>query len=777
MGYAIVREMKAFPREGWRSRFGAMSMCVVAAFATGAVAVHVRAHDGDPKGGYVDPPVYGSIWREGDGGLASQFDSVGVQLKSWFPLNTLSTASALATSGNDCWGYVSPSGREYAIIGLNTGTAFVEVTSPVGAQLVAFRQRPSNASDSLWRNVKTYRTWCYAVSEGGGGIQVFDLANIDNGVVTELPQVMTGGVASTHTMIINEQSGYLYRMGGGSGVGIRIYALEPNPAAPVYIGQWSDRYVHDGAVYTYTEGPYAGREIFFACGGLGTGFTQTGMDIIDVTNKSALQNISRFTYPYSGYCHQVWLTEDKRYAYINDETDENSYPTLLGRTRIVDVSNLSSPTLVGLADPGVVSVDHNLYVHNGLMFCANYQSGLRIFDVGTNPAEPVPVAHFDTHPETNGLGYAGLWTSYPYFPSGTVIGADMSRGLFVWRLGPTPATIAYPQGVPARVAPVGGSFQVEVVLAAGSVLAPDSPRLVFNRGSGQGTESAPLVPVSGSLYRAQFPSLDCSSVVGFAVEVVLDDDQVIRDPVQGFREVAVNFGESVVFEDDFETDRGWVGGQPGDTATSGVWVRVDPVGTIAQPEDDHSDPGTMCWITGNAAPGAAAGTNDVDNGITTLLSPRIDMSGMSDPLLIYWRWYSNNLGGSPGSDSMPVQISNNDGQTWVQLELVNESLGRWVERRFPVAQFVTPTAFMRLRFIARDLGSGSLVEAGVDDVRVIVEDCEGSRPADLNGDGRVDGVDLSILLGQWGSPGSADIDGDGVVSAPDLTILLAQWGP
>ena len=766
--------MSSLSREGARAHLRSVLGALVAGAVVAALGVQVCAHDGDPKGGYSEPPVYATVWRDGDGGIAAQFNSSGVQLKSWFPLNTLSVPGALATSGNDCWGYVSPSGREYAIIGLNTGTAFVDITSPVNATLVAFKQRPANASDSLWRNVKTYRTWCYAVSEGGGGIQVFDLANIDGGVITELPQVMTGGVASTHTMIINEQSGFLYRMGGGSGVGIRIYALEPNPASPTYVGQWSDRYVHDGAVFTYTQGPYAGKEIFFACGGLGTGFQQTGMDIIDVTNKSALQNISRFTYAQAGYCHQVWLTEDRRYAYINDETDESGFQ-IYGRTRIVDVSNLSAPTLVGTANPGVVSVDHNLYVRGGLMFCANYQSGLRIFDIATNPVSPPQVAFFDTHPETDAADYAGLWTSYPYFPSGTVIGADMSRGLFVWKLGPRPATISFPGGAPARVSPVGGGFLVDVALAAGVSLAPGSPRLLFDRGTGQGTESVPLIHVSGTTYRAQFPALQCRSLVGVAIEVRLSDDDVVREPQQGLDLLPVNYGETVGFEDDFEADRGWVGGQPGDTATSGVWVRVDPVGTVAQPESDRSEPGTLCWITGNAAPGAASGTADVDGGITTLLSPRIDMSGLSNPLLVYWRWYSNSLGGSPNTDSMPIEISNNDGQSWVPLEVVTESAGQWVERRLPVAQFTAPTAHMRLRVVARDLGAGSLVEAGIDDVRVIVEDCEPALPADLNGDGLVNGVDLTILLGQWGSAGSADIDGDGIVSATDLTNLLAQW--
>jgi hypothetical protein len=49
------------------------------------------------------------------------------------------------------------------------------------------------------------------------------------------------------------------------------------------------------------------------------------------------------------------------------------------------------------------------------------------------------------------------------------------------------------------------------------------------------------------------------------------------------------------------------------------------------------------------------------------------------------------------------------------------------------------------------------------------------NPADLNGDGAVDGVDLAILLSQWAGPGSADIDMSGVVDGIDLAFLLARW--
>jgi hypothetical protein len=54
-----------------------------------------------------------------------------------------------------------------------------------------------------------------------------------------------------------------------------------------------------------------------------------------------------------------------------------------------------------------------------------------------------------------------------------------------------------------------------------------------------------------------------------------------------------------------------------------------------------------------------------------------------------------------------------------------------------------------------------------------------AHPADLNGDGIVDGADLGALLGQWGLTGShpADLNGDSVVDGADLGALLGAWGP
>ena len=48
---------------------------------------------------------------------------------------------------------------------------------------------------------------------------------------------------------------------------------------------------------------------------------------------------------------------------------------------------------------------------------------------------------------------------------------------------------------------------------------------------------------------------------------------------------------------------------------------------------------------------------------------------------------------------------------------------------------------------------------------------------DLNGDGKVNGADLAIILGNWGQPGATDLNHDGTTNGADLAIVLGGWKP
>ncbi len=176
-------------------------------------------------------------------------------------------------------------------------------------------------------------------------------------------------------------------------------------------------------------------------------------------------------------------------------------------------------------------------------------------------------------------------------------------------------------------------------------------------------------------------------------------------------------------EEIFETDSGWTVGGPGDTATQGVWVRDDPIGTWrnglpVQTEDDHTPEGSACFVTGQGVVGGTANFSDVDGGQTTLTSPLFDLTDAIEPRLVYWRWYTNNLAQWPDEETWLVQASSNGGVSWVDLERTSESANQWLRMEFVLAEHIQLSAAVRFRFIASDLAFDSLVEAAIDDLSI-----------------------------------------------------------
>ncbi len=178
----------------------------------------------------------------------------------------------------------------------------------------------------------------------------------------------------------------------------------------------------------------------------------------------------------------------------------------------------------------------------------------------------------------------------------------------------------------------------------------------------------------------------------------------------------------------------WQTGIVGDNATTGEWEEDEPMGsytttaspgTMVQPAFQNTPGGEFCFITGNAANSESPiGENDVDGGKTTLQTPVIDMSELTDPIVTYYRWYTNNPpgGANPGQDYWQVRISNDGGDSWTYVENTKTSDMSWRRNAFHVSDFIAPSAEMRFQFIASDsanadptIESGSLIEAALDD--------------------------------------------------------------
>ena len=418
----------------------------------------------------------------------------------------------------------------------------------------------------------------------------------------------------------------------------------------------------------------------------------------------------------------------------NFDEDQVSQGGLVTYQAIVTDSDAELKVTIAWDDePGTPNVDPALV--NDLDLVVLSPSAVQAFPWTLDPLDPSARATQDQANTLDNIEQvlveapeSGTWTI-------EVHGTNVPQGPQSFSICVSPAilstgvTISLPNGPPEVLSPgVATTVSVEIV-AIGESLVGGSQTLRY-RFDGGVFQTAPLTPLGGDLYEAGIPSAGCTDSPEFYFTATGTISGTVSLPANAPTDVfsAAVGTTTVVLDDDFETNLGWTAGAVGDTATTGIWTRVDPNGTEAQPEDDHTvSPGVTSFVTGQGTVGGSLGENDVDGGNTTLVSPILDLSAFGDATVSYYRWYSNSTGAAPNTDVFTVDISNNGGSTWTNVETVGPSgadvVGGWVFHEFNVTAFVALTNQVLLRFVADDAGSGSVVEAAVDDVLVTGFDC------------------------------------------------------
>jgi choice-of-anchor B domain-containing protein len=384
-------------------------------------------------------------------GMAGPFECTDVELLSFVPPSDLGAERGVFV--NDLWGWTDPeTGREYAIVGRVDATVFLDITDPTNPVWVGELAMHEGSRANFWRDIKVYNDHAFIVADGAGphGMQVFDLRQLRD--VTDAPATFAetahyDGIASSHNIVINEETGYAFAVGasgGGETCGGALHMINiQDPANPTFAGCYADTnagmrgtgYTHDAqcVVYHGPDAEHQGKEVCF-------GSSENALTIADVSDKNAPLALSTGRYPNAVYAHQGWLTDDHRYFYMNDEGDELSGELPGTRTLIWDVSDLDDPVMVREHFGVTRASDHNLYVRGDLMYQSNYVSGLRVLDI-TDPEHPVEVAFFDTVPYgDNEPGFGGSWSNYPYFESGTIVVTSSREGVFLLKKRPTEMT-------------------------------------------------------------------------------------------------------------------------------------------------------------------------------------------------------------------------------------------------------------------------------------------------------------------------------------------------
>lgn len=318
------------------------------------------------------------------------------------------------SGGSDCWGWTSPEGVDYAIMGVYNGVVFVNTQTMVAEGFVA---GPTGGicGTVAWRDIKTLGHYCYVVSECTGtnqGLQVIDMHYLPDSVhLTGTFPVNGSNAWTSHNLSVDSIGEFLY-LEGNTTPSTSIYMFNlSNPTSPAYWGSFGiSSGIHD--IYAYDD------TVYVAEGSSGK------FAVWDLSNKLDPKLIVRPTIPDAGYVHNIWPTADRQHCATTEET--------AGKTvKIWDISLLKNIQLVGeyLAPNGLA---HNVHFKDDTLFISHYQSGVAVVDI-TNPANPTEISRFDTFVLGEGLAFAGAWGCYPFSPNNLIYGSNMDGSLWIMK--------------------------------------------------------------------------------------------------------------------------------------------------------------------------------------------------------------------------------------------------------------------------------------------------------------------------------------------------------
>ncbi|MFT6079423.1 MAG: choice-of-anchor B domain-containing protein [Planctomycetota bacterium] len=304
---------------------------------------------------------------------------------------------------NDVWGYTAPNGDEYALLCATTGTVVVDVSNPS----TPIERGWFPFGSSTWRDIRTYGTYAYVVTEATAGFQILDLSNPNSPILVGV--FGTSITSNAHNVCIDEGAGKLYLV--GTNVGTPVWDLTTNPANPSYLGQATTTNFHDLHVENgYAYASYIG-------GGV--------LRIMDASSPVAMPVLSNTPTP-SAFTHNAWPNAAGTICVTTDER-------AAGVIKFFDITNKSSPIPLGQFTPNTAAIPHNAYIVGNKCHVSWYTEGYRCIDF-SDPMNPVEIASYDTWPGASG-GFNGCWGCYPFLASGNILASDRTTGLYIVRPG------------------------------------------------------------------------------------------------------------------------------------------------------------------------------------------------------------------------------------------------------------------------------------------------------------------------------------------------------
>ncbi len=314
---------------------------------------------------------------------------------------------------------------------------------------------------------------------------------------------------------------------------------------------------------------------------------------------------------------------------------------------------------------------------------------------------------------TNGGSTATYWPSLNYNgPDSFTYIANDGKAISA------PATVSItvnpvndPPVANSQSATIEQNTSVGITLSGSDV---DGDPLTFNVTSG---------PSNGSL-TGTTPNLTYTPNAGYTGEdsfsFVTNDGQVDSTPVTVSITVSPA-GPLTVFNDDFETNKGWTRNPNGtDTASLGLWERANPADTNSSGPKQlgTTTSGSYDLVTGPLA-GSSAGAYDLDGGITTIRSPNFTLPG-GRKLTLSFNYYLAHGNNSSTADYLRVKVVGATTATVLEeLGAANDDDAAWTSFNGSLDSFGGQAVYLLIE--AADASGASLVEAAIDDVVIVAE--------------------------------------------------------
>jgi choice-of-anchor B domain-containing protein len=652
---------------------------------------------------------------------------------------------------NDVWGHVDELGNEYALVGARKGTSIVNVSNPSNPVEVYWEP----GEESIWRDINTWQNFAYVTTEAESGLLILDLNSLPNtaGITSTY---YTGPIGnewqSAHSLYI-DSAGYAYIFGANRGNGgVIILDIHTDPMNPIEVGVFDDWYCHDG--YAQNDTMYLAH--------ISDGF----ISIVDITDRSNPVLLGTKT-THNTFSHNIWTTEDGKYAFTTDEVSG----AFVGSYDITDPTNIVELDLIQNS-PGSGVIPHNVHYMDSFLVTSYYSDGVVVFDA-SRPHNLIKVGEFDTYP-TQTPDFDGCWASYPFLPSGIILAADITEGLYI--SNPTYIHAAYLEGE------VRNQFTNDL-LSNVKITIEGNEHIEYSKNDGKfatGIVGSQLKNVTFSkvgFYPKTLPINFIESQVSnlnvylepillFPVKIkvissqtnapIIGADVRLKSTLTAHETQTNGLGEAdfslfyqeeyeiligkwtfktkclnqlidettgeLIFtldkgiEDDFTFDNGWTSFSS--EALQGFWVRGEPNATstnTAPGIDSEFDCGEYAFVTGND-PNLNPDFDEVKKGAVFLYSPVFDLSDGITPYLHYERWFYNDYGPLLIDDTLEIFVSNGITRTRIDYQAKEEStFFKWNKKSFYLPDYIELTSSMQIQIEVSDYDPNiNITEAGFD---------------------------------------------------------------